>query len=83
MINWGSICHGYMCILLNVKLIGCNGVAWIYGPLGVHLPWVMCILLYVKLIGCNGVAWIYGQLEGGSICQRADVQSFMCETYWV
>ena len=22
----GSICHGYMCILLYVKLIGCNGV---------------------------------------------------------
>ena len=30
----GSVCHGYMCILLYVKLLGCNGVAWIYSQLG-------------------------------------------------
>ena len=23
----GSVCHGYMCILLYMKLIGCSGVA--------------------------------------------------------
>ena len=42
MVNWwGSICHGYMCILLYVTLMGCNGAAWISGQLaGVHLPWV-------------------------------------------
>ena len=43
MVNWrGSICHGYIYILLYVKHIGCNGVAWMYGQLkgrGVHLPW--------------------------------------------
>ena len=40
----GSVCHGYMCILLYVKLIWCSGVAEIYGQLeegdGVSLPWV-------------------------------------------
>ena len=56
----GSVCHRYMCILLYVKLIGCNGLAEMYGCLE---EWVgsvchryMCILLYVKCIGCNGVA---------------------------
>ena len=29
----GSVCHGYMCILLYVKLIWCGGVAYIYGQL--------------------------------------------------
>ena len=56
----GSVCHGYMCILLYVKLIGCNGVALIYAQLeegvGSVCHGYMCILLYVKLIGCNGVA---------------------------
>ena len=33
------------------KVLGCNGVAWIYGQLAGG--W------------CNGVAWIYGQLAGG------------------
>ena len=27
MVNWR---RGYMCIFLYVKLIGCNGVAWMY-----------------------------------------------------
>ena len=27
LIDWGSICLGYMCILLYVKLIWCSGVA--------------------------------------------------------
>ena len=29
----GSICHGYMCILLYMKLIWCNGFPEIYGQL--------------------------------------------------
>ena len=35
----GSVCHGYMFILSYVKLIGCNGIPYIYGQLewGVHL----------------------------------------------
>ena len=34
----GSICHGYMCILLYMKLIWCNAFPEIYALLeGVHL----------------------------------------------
>ena len=40
----GSVCHGYMCILLYMKLIWCSGFPEIYAQLeegaGVHLPWV-------------------------------------------
>ena len=39
-----SVCHGYMCILLYMKLIQCSGVAYINGQLekrgGVSLPCV-------------------------------------------
>ena len=64
----GSVCHRYMCILLYVMLIRCNGVVGIYPHL--ELVWslcheYMCSLLYVKLIGCNFVAGIYSQLEEG------------------
>ena len=31
MVNWGDVCHGYMCILLYVKLIWCSGVPEMYG----------------------------------------------------
>ena len=30
----GSVCHGYMCILLYVKLIWCSGFPEIYAHLG-------------------------------------------------
>ena len=29
----GSVCHGYMCILLYVKLVQCSGLAEISGQL--------------------------------------------------
>ena len=29
----GSVCHGYMCILLYLQLIRCSGVALIYDQL--------------------------------------------------
>ena len=46
MLDWrwggGSICHGYMCIVLYIKLIWCNGFPEIYAQLedwgGVNLP---------------------------------------------
>ena len=67
----GSICQGYMCILLYVKLIGCNGFAYIYAWLEEGVGSVchayMCILLYVKPIGCNGVAEMYAWLEEGGV----------------
>ena len=40
----GSICYGYMCILLYIKLMWCNGFPEIYAQLeegdAVNLPWV-------------------------------------------
>ena len=38
----GSVCHGYMCILLYMKLMQCRGLSEIYGQLeeGVSLPCV-------------------------------------------
>ena len=40
----GSICNGYMCIVLHMKLIWCNSFPDIYAQLeeggGVNLPWV-------------------------------------------
>ena len=61
MLIWrGSICQGYICILLDVKLIGCKGVAEMY----VHLEkgWgqsaigICAFFFYVKLMRCNGFA---------------------------
>ena len=31
MVDWGDVCHGYMCILLYVTLIWCSGVPEMYG----------------------------------------------------
>ena len=39
----GSICHGYICIVLCMKCIWCNGFPEIHAQLtggGVNLPWV-------------------------------------------
>ena len=78
-----SICHGYMCILLYVRLMGCNGVAWIYCQLaGGSSVMGMCILLYMKLIGCHGFAWIYGQLAGVHL-PWVHMNSVIYKTYWV
>ena len=45
----GSVCHGYMCILLYVKCIWCSGYLEIYAQLwGVCLP-----LVYVHSSICE------------------------------
>ena len=56
LLNWGvSICHGYMCIVLYMKLIWCNGFAEIYASLeegvGSICHGYMCIVLYMNLFG--------------------------------
>ena len=65
----GSVCNGYMCILLYVKLIWCSAFPEIYAQLeeGVESVYhgYMCILLYVKLIWCSAFPEIYAQLEEG------------------
>ena len=57
------VCHGYMCILLYVKLMQCSGVAQIYGRLeegvGSVCHGYMCILLYLKLMQCSGFPEIH------------------------
>ena len=77
-----SFCQGYMCIILYMKLIGCNTFAWIYGQLRGPSAMGMCAFCYVWLIGCNSVAWTYGQF-GGSICHSVYLQSAINEMYWV
>ena len=62
----------YMCIVLHVKLIWCNGLACSYGQFGGHLPAVyMCIALCVKLMWCNGFAEIYAR--SAMICAKCGV----------
>ena len=78
----GSICHGYMWILLYIKLlvIMISMDLWIVGGSICH--WYMYILLYVRLISCNSVPWIYGHLWG--VCLPwVYVHSAICETYGV
>ena len=69
-----KICPRYMCILLYVKCIWCNGFPEICAQLeeGVNLshtlhlkicPRYTCILLYVKLIWHNSFPEIYAWLE--------------------
>ena len=69
----------------NVRLMGCNGVAWIYGQLaGGRCNGVAWI--YGQLAGgrCNSVAWIYGQLAGGQsvmgICAFCNMSNFFYVT---
>ena len=70
----GSICHGYMCILLYMKLIWCSGFPEICAQLeegeGSVCHGYMYILLYMKLIWCSGFPEICAQLEEwvGSVC---------------
>ena len=56
-----SVCHGYMYILLYMKLIWCSGFPEIYGQLrgggGVSLPWVYVhSAICENLFECSGVA---------------------------
>ena len=43
----GSICHGYMCIVLCMKLLWCNGFPEIYAWLGGHSDIGICALCYI------------------------------------
>ena len=52
--GWGSVCHGYICILLYMKLLWCSGFLEIYAQLeGVgsvcHDDLGICALYYM----CN------------------------------
>ena len=66
----GSVCHGYMCIVLYMKLLWCNGFPEIYaqleeGGVGSICHGYTCIVVYMKCIWCNGFPEIYAQLQEG------------------
>ena len=73
MLNWRkgveSICHGYICIVLYMLLILCNGFPDVCVQLEEGVESIchgyMCIVLYMKLLWCNGFPEIYAQLEEG------------------
>ena len=81
MFDWrrrmGSICHGYMCILLDMKLIWCSGFPEIYACLeGVgsvcHDDFSICALHYI--CNCFGVVGLHRSIvnwrRGGQLpCQ--------------
>ena len=75
----------YMCILLYVTLIWCNGISEIYcqQELGQMYPQYMCILLYMKVIWCNVIPNIYFQLELGvyvsSVYVHSDIPQIYCQ----
>ena len=65
------IWHGYMCILLYMKLLGFNIVAWIYGQFGGLDPSAMGICAFCYTWNLLGVTVLHGSmlnLGDGSIC---------------
>ena len=68
----GSVYHGYICIVLYMKVIWCNGFPHIYAQLEEGMGSIchryMCIVLYIiiyiyiymKLIWNNGYPEMYG-----------------------
>ena len=43
----GYVCHGYMCILLYVKLVWCSSVPEMYGQLGGMSAMGICAFFYM------------------------------------
>ena len=63
----GSISHGYMCILLYMKLIVWNSFAWMYAQLGGPSAMGMCAFCYVwDLWGVTVLHWSIVNLGGPS-----------------
>ena len=76
----------YICILLYMTLIWCNGITILLLSIGVGgymYPQYMCILLYVKLMLCNSIPYIYCQLEWGVDVSLVYVHSAICVSYLV
>ena len=78
----GSVSHGYMCILLYVKLIWCSGSPEICAQLeegvGSVCHGYICILLYMKFIRCSCFPEIYAQLEEGWSQSAMGICAFFC-----
>ena len=74
--------------ILYVNLIGCDGVAEIYGQLEEGVGSVchryMCMLLYVKLIGVMVLhRFMLDRCRSGASLPWVYVHSSICEPYWV
>ena len=78
----GSICHGYMCIMLYMKLIWCHGFPKIYAGLEEEVGSIchgyMCIVLYMKLIWHHGFPKTSAHLEEGGWGQSAMGRCALC-----
>ena len=59
--KWGSICLGYMCICLYVKLIWCSGVAWVYDRL-MGGPSAIGIFAFIYMWNLFGVVVLHGSM---------------------
>ena len=78
----GSICHGYMCIVLYMKRLWCYGFLEIYahledgwGQSAMSICALCYIYIYLTLMWCNGFqrSMFDWQRVAGSICLR-----YMC-----
>ena len=55
MLNWAaSICHWYMCIVLYMKLIWCNGFAEIYARSGMRCARCGVAVLKASILDWRG-----------------------------
>ena len=89
MIDWkrgmGSVCHGYMCILLYVKLLQCSGFPEIYAQLeeGAWGQSAMGICAFFSMWNLFGVvvfqrSMLYWRRGMGSVCH-----GYMCILLYV
>ena len=94
MLDWrrgmGSVCHGYMCILLYVKLLQCSGFpeiyaqleegAWGLSPMGICAFFYMWNLFGVVVFQRSMLDW---RRRHGVSLPWVYVHSSLCETYFV
>ena len=88
-VKWsGKYIHAqYMCILLYMKVIWCNGIPYIYGELewGIHVSSVYVHFLYVRLISCNCihrciVNWSGSYIYPQYMCIMLYVKLMLCNS---
>ena len=82
---WGrSISHGYMCILLYMKIIEWNSFAWIYTQLGGMCPSAMGKYAFCYTWNLLSVTDLHGSMLNLGVHQPwVYVHSAIHENYWV
>ena len=75
----------YMCILLYVKFILCDGILWIHCSLecGGNVSSVYVHSAICDTYCCDGISEIYCQLEWGVDVSSVYVHSAICDSYRV